>query len=257
MTQFIQLVFEYKFPKDNYVTKLLLLILLLCTTPLYAETNYLYASDINDNTRQGIYNAKRANYYTIQRNEAYPNNIMTDVQLKNQKYFYPERKNYNTIDRQVDEISAHVPYNSLNRIPPDYQYPVKDYVDRLGNHVFKQSIGIDRIIMPTKMDEQYKQMHPNLLYVSDLIPSRHSIKQKSKTMRYEFQNQPGYPNTRDPIRYIPAPIYSVPGMLPGNIPGIMTQRNLIPGYNHFRPNYNYGDLNNIPGTPYHSISRGK
>ena len=227
---------------NNHVTKWLVFFLLLYTSPLYAETNHLYVSDIIE--KKSLPHQKQSNYGSSWRNgsERYK---YTDFYL-NQPMEY----------RQSANIRKHISYPSHNNIPPVYHHPVKNQINHFGNHLYEPTMGIDEMTMSKNTDEQYKKTYSNVRYVSDLEPTtRRTFKNKNKTMLYEFQNKIGNTKERDAIRYIPEPTYNSPKMHPSNSSNIYTQDHMTPVYSYFRPDYNSGGLNNTYGSPYNSLSR--
>ena len=106
--------------------------------------------------------------------------------------------------------------------------------------------------------------HSDVLFPSDVEPSR-----KPYRNRYEpFSEQgdlTGRPNqTKEQIRYVPVPVYNVPGTLPGTVPGMITPSHMVPGYSHLNPYgsnqvfntapFNHYGVNNLWGTPYNPFS---
>jgi len=57
------------------------------------------------------------------------------------------------------------------------------------------------------------------------------------------QYQQKHNNENVQIRYIPVPVYTVPGTLPGTVPGVVTPGNMVPGYSHLSPSKNRTGLN--------------
>ena len=108
-----------------------------------------------------------------------------------------------------------------------------------------------------KKQSEYRSPYPNLLYPTDMESRRHTInKNSNRPDSYSFNSSypsRGYDRTREfdryveennqqvEIRYIPVPVYRVPGTLPGTVPGVITPANMVPGYSHLSPNYQRGD----------------
>lgn len=241
MTHSIKQIYEKIFSMNNHVSRWLLLILLLCTTPLYAEINYLYVSDIIK--KRALPHQAQSNYGSSWQNGA--------ERYKYNDYYLNQPMEH----RQAVNIPDHISYSSDNKIPQVYQYPVKNHINHFGNRIYKPSNEIERMTTPKNSDEQYKKTYFNVQYVSDLEPIRRIFRKKNKTMLYEFQNKIGHTKSRDSIRYIPDPIYDVPKMLSGNISDILTSEHMVPVYSDFKPDYNSGGLNNIYGIPNNSLSR--
>lgn len=277
-----------------FLKQIIQLVLLLVTTPLYAETDHLFPSDIIDQAEQATYDTKRADRYENQRVWTYPekpysgrsgqsesmqSNYPGDYAIDKQPLSYQTQPNYES-NRSVESERYRNSANNPNRfwdskpldtIPERYpssfhrgsqsaqfpkttgrqNYPGEEYINRFGKGMSEQVMKMEPMNNSMNSGGEYGQKYPNLLYPSDLKPESSSSGLKNETMRFQAQEPFEQARSKDQIRYVPVPVYGAPRTLPGTIPGVITPGSMVPGYSHLSPNYNYGGLNNVLGSPYY------
>ncbi len=271
--------------------------LLAVTLPVSAETNYLFPSDIIDQTEQTQYETGRTDRYATQRNWAYPevskssgkkpsysehytgHDAQSAFEDKNRPRHHPEDARMKWF-----EDSAHYKYDNFKpaQTNKQYQQPYRNkqtynsaqsypgeqlpenayYSDRKNNRQFEarnyRSVRQNAPLNYTQNSsnnrgneqDRYSRPYPNLLYPSDMEAPKNSDRRKAYSMNSFSSN--GYNRGSSPMRraqnmqiqYVPVPVYSVPGTLPGTVPGVVTPGNMVPGYSHLSPVYNYA----LPGT---------
>lgn len=224
---------------NNIINKWGLLFLLLLTTPLYAETNYLYVSDIIK--KQAIPDRGQLNYglSRLNKSQYYKDN---DIYLNQPtKYQQPVNK------------SEYYLYSSNNKIPQVYQYPVKDHMNHFGSRIYEPLFEIKPIVTPKNNNNQRIRTHSNVLYVTDVESFRDSFNKKRHNTNYEFEKNNRYIDTRDSIRYVPEKIYSAPKTVRSDFLGVSTSKYRSPVDSYIRHDYNYGGLNNVYDFPYNSL----
>ncbi len=216
-----------------------LLLILLFTMPVYAQSSYLFPSDIIDQAEQSQYDVGRVNRYASQR-----------------KWIYPE-------DTQTEWPYAPEQANPLIQFSREFHYPGENYVKQPGGHNFQREIKKDFVPQAEYMyQRKYIQSNPGLLYPSDMEVNRRSINKNSYSpnsfssnisrpgsfpansfpTKKDYDRQAGQARQNTRIQYVPVPVYSVPGTLPGTVPGVVTPGKMVPGYSHLSPDYNYGGL---------------
>lgn len=106
-----------------------------------------------------------------------------------------------------------------------------------------------------KYDDRFKHQnthssYPNLLFPSDIEVEKQFMHPKYRGFKNPQQgHRSPQANVPNQIRYVPVPVYGVPGTLPGTVPGVVTPGNMVPGYSHLSPNY-YSGYNNFMGSPF-------
>ena len=82
--------------KNKALLIYLFVVISLLVMPVYAESNYLFPSDIIDQSEQAQYDVGRANRYAERRQWVYPQ----ESQASGNKSFYPDSNQYATSDSQ-------------------------------------------------------------------------------------------------------------------------------------------------------------
>lgn len=113
-------------------------------------------------------------------------------------------------------------------------------------------------------DTNYGKSHSNLLFPSDVESSKQQNKKRFEPFANQFNKQQEINQPKETIRYVPVPVYNVPGTLPGTVPGMVTPSNMVPGYSHLNPynsNPGFGSFpfnnygtNNLWGGQYNPFS---
>ncbi len=156
------------FLKNNFLTGLLLVLLLLSLSS-QAEIKHLFASDIIDQqAEQAIYNSNHVNRYITQRNTVYPEVI---------------RKN----SWPANNISVYAPIYPVQN--NSNLHTAEHYTNHFGKRIYKQSMLIKSVTTQKNTWKQYGKKYPDVLYVSDIEPDKHSGSQKNKPGPYTFEEQ--------------------------------------------------------------------
>ena len=209
------------FLKNNFLTGLLLVLLLLPLSS-QAEIKHLFASDIIDQqAEQAIYNSNRVNRYITQRNTVYPEVI---------------RKN----SWPANNISVYAPVypvqNNANL------HTAEHYTNHFGKRIYKQSMLIKSVTTQKNTWKQYGKKYPDVLYVSDIEPDKHSGRQKNKFRPYAFeeqsrQNYPLYVSDIEPDNHLnsqknkPGP-YTIQDRGARSYPGVLYASDFEPDRNN-------------------------
>ncbi|MCW8931632.1 MAG: hypothetical protein OQL19_15545 [Gammaproteobacteria bacterium] len=246
----------------------------LFSTPLYAQSNYLFPSDIIDQTEQSQYELGREARYAEQRQWVYPQ----VRQSSGNKPVYPgsnqnKPRQYQNFQNQSEQIrtyensdwveeSDHYKYDNfeLNNSQSSFQTQKDHYgnaqqPDSFSGGSFYASDHNTKPIAQQKYgtrDSSYysnvrssESNHPSnkLLYPSDLEVNR-NLTNYNGYHSYNNQGQQfAQKQNNVQIQYVPVPVYRVPGTLPGTIPGVVTPGNMVPGYSHLSPNSSHGSFN--------------
>jgi hypothetical protein len=228
----------------------------LLISPLFAEEHYIFPSDIVDQSEQAQFDQQLAQRYIKERQWRYPQYVQEvnkDYNNNTNKYSVDYQRNKLSINssslNQTQRYSYVMPKNKayLEDKAAYYNpspYRTKQTYTTPSNVLIKQKWQ--------RKSDRY-QDHSRILYPSDLINSYNNRRgkfyaeqgsysnslQKPPLMEYQKQRK-----NVNPIRYVAVPMYGVPRTLPGTVPGIITPRNMVPGYSHLSPNYNSSDTLN-------------
>lgn len=292
---------DYSLPLNKQTQFILLTVILsFVAMSALAETNYLFPSDIIDQTEQARYETGRADRYATQRNWTFPEVSKSSGQKPNysEQYisidgrpaleqntrarhhpgdaslkWFEDSEHYKydnfrsgqaeqafqqqTTDKQV--YNSAQTYSGVN-LPDNAYYPTRKllkHFDRRNRRYVRpdprQNPSLnDSVNSYNNAQGRLSRSYPNLLYPSDMERQQNSGRRKAYTMNSFSSNSfnerlPMYRNPaaqNQQIQYVPVPVYGVPGTLPGTVPGVVTPANMVPGYSHLSPAYNFA----VPGT---------
>ncbi len=272
-----------------YSLSALFALLAMCLLPAVAN-NYVYPSDIAEQSEQYQYRTEREDRYAGQREWAYPKAFKesdsesyysnTEQYLSNDNYPAPERQQfqnktnrYYSGDRQVQYLqnqpdyydtdkqdlfghSEHYKYSNFGSNSPGlnkseaYRYPEQE---KSGyNYISQSDAQGNNYPALSRPARHIRQKRYNRPYPQLLYPSDMEAKTRfAKRNKYSRDYEPSYRDDRK-IQYVPVPVYSVPGTLPGTVPGVVTPGSMVPGYSHLSPNKN--NLNPFLGLQYNPMS---
>lgn len=208
MKNFMRLVIGNVFTIKNNLLVSLCIPVLLWAIPLQAGNNYLFPSDITDQSEQAVYDTERANRYASQRTWAYPeNNSLNPNHQGRQTYnedqyitidgqaspyqMQPEydHSNFNNAERSknIDYDSGRVKnYRSVNKVPELTQPNIPQYNTSSG------STG-----MPAYTRKQYQgEKFPGEKYADDF-----GNRMYEQTMEMGQTAYPGNTGTRNKATY--------------------------------------------------------
>lgn len=159
--------------------------------------------------------------------------------------------------------------DSQYNAPDIHQYPYESDYKYPRRRNFQQVMPVDPMAFPQPeyVQENYNgnydgnietrdsnQPYPNLLFPGDIDADKQFMnpKYRALTERYRYGRQAQQLTAPGQVRYVPVPVYGVPGTLPGTVPGVVTPGNMVPGYSHLTPNYS--GYNNYFGTPFMPVN---
>ncbi|MDX2506271.1 MAG: hypothetical protein QNL62_17575 [Gammaproteobacteria bacterium] len=227
----MQCFFNNKLKKNRHENVFFQFILLLLSMPLYAEINYLFPSDIIDQSELDAYNIDRESHYMTQRNWFYPDDIRKDEQSTAQNYLpvqahpndYPSRRvesegykysNYPSRQslkfRSLNTDTSYVPSALRGKVSWQYSGPIGKNANYSGNRMYEQSNRVETITTAERFSQQEKTMYPNLLYATDVEPDRHAINQKNNAGFYKSSHQGMYLRRRINNHVVSVPSYNIP-----------------------------------------------
>ncbi|WP_198264427.1 hypothetical protein [sulfur-oxidizing endosymbiont of Gigantopelta aegis] len=162
----------------------------------------------------------------------------SSARYKSERY-NSERYKYDDYPQKTSAMNS-----SRYKYPEQYAYPPSQnssaspfYPMNMPNNSFAPPM------MNSMMPRQAFDSYSNLLYPSDMESKRYSRGNQSwQGQRLNGQNGYVEHNSQsEQLRYVPVPVYGVPGTLPGTIPGIVTPSDMVPGYSHLSPSYQYNN----------------
>lgn len=286
--------------------------ILLSVIPVYAAGDYLFPSDIIDQSEQSQYDIGRVSRYAKQREWVFPQ----ISQATEKKQFYSAAEQYIPVDEQsgygiyqaqqyrpqagdsygyekykydaqdhqtqyppkqpffshskegLTDRFAHFNNNNFKKYQPqaivqpryyqsdsrqqsrqfsgDYPNPKQGYPGQNDTEQYnstrfsEQNLNLDLRDDYTQQ-RQYKGSYPHLLYPSDMEKNQRLSQAKSYNPNsFSPYNSLPYNDDAKNVKYVPVPVYSVPGTLPGTVPGVVTPGHMVPGYSHLSPDYAYG-----------------
>jgi len=276
--QFLQQTIIINLRKIEHLFKLLLLAPIVIPISLFADSHYLFPSDIVDQAERTHNEAERSERFETQREWSYPDQSETNARGKivpgKAPSHYPQSEHYKYDDFNADSSSSlsYPPAENTGRSFPaaghkdlhydarnTQQYPYQDsakYQDRKNlqslkptdSRTYSQHKYAQENYADSYENRNSTESYPNLLFPGDVQADRQFIHPKYRTLPYQSRNQSqGSIRPQGQIRYIPVPVYGVPGTLPGTVPGVVTPGNMVPGYSHLNPNYS--GFNNYYGAP--------
>jgi hypothetical protein len=182
---------------------------------LAADGRFIFPSDIVDPSEQIQKETQGMKRYQAERQWIFPGDLKTEKPSP-----YPKSEHYKYDD-----------FTKYSDMKPKYADEVKR---SLKGSDFYSTLR--------------ETSHNTILYPSDLEPKKKPKPIKYKSYQKEYDQWPydsEYPGERqqdiahqevkEKIRYIPVPVYNIPGVLPGTVPGLVTPPNMVPGYSHLSP----------------------
>ena len=204
----------------------------------YSEYNQYEAMDgqslyEDQQFRQELFNRKQSDHYKYDDfNSTIPQRSYTDQPVQS----YPA----NNFDQEM-----HFPGDNYLRQPENIQYrnikspvSVNKIPQRHVIETFRKPVYVTDIKLDKYLTNKYPvNMNPNEFPANNYFPTG------SNNPLYGSKVNPGrrndYGRQQVKIQYVPVPVYTVPGTLPGTVPGMVTPGNMVPGYSHLNPNYNF------------------
>jgi hypothetical protein len=152
------------------------------------------------------------------------------------RYNYPKQYSYPPSQSQRQ---SYYPMNMSNNLP---RYLPNNKFGQKAVQTYQNNFAPP--MMDMMVPRQAFDSYSNILYPSDLESKRYTRgNQGLQSQRFNSQNRyVEYNSQGDNIKYVPVPVYGVPGTLPGTVPGVVTPGNMVPGYSHLSPGYQYNNL---------------
>ena len=241
-----------------------------------ADSPNLFPSDIIDQEEQKELVQKRSERFYSQRQWSFPEKTKNPPQ-------YPPNQQYITIDGKPVQNGKTADYGNKKYPASDYykgyqnnmsDQPVYDarqnvYYPNPGgtaNGAIQNPAGQNPSVVetygqplhyPSQVDtaggsadvggaHYIPPAHGNLLFPSD-VESRNKPKNKRfEPFAGDIEQRHQSGRNREEVRYVPVPVYNVPGTLPGTVPGMVTPSHMVPGYSHLNPYNSHYGMNSLP-----------
>lgn len=254
--------------------------LFIAFPPVYAEKQHLFPSDIIDPSERSIYEQERSQRYASQREwlypeeKTYPEPVYSD---RNQFKSPPKNHDYSHLNYPVSEHHKYGNFNTENpalhfdrmknnsQTGTQHSQSIYSSPGRQSYHANKTDVGEYGVPKynkhhPTSYQVPAKSYYSdaydtglgnnNFLFPGDIEPKTPQLKKNIGKHHEQPEKSEGHQQANDNIRYVPVPVYGVPGTLPGTVPGVVTPSNMVPGYSHLSPyGYNSG-IYNYPSNNY-------
>ncbi len=216
ITSLMQFIFSKSFQKSNCLNGILL-IFVLFSMSLHAETHYIYPSDIINQTEPATTNSMNTAGGLYR--QRYPHLLYaSDFEPRNRSI---RRDNFRGASISNNSRQRHTNILYVSDIEPD-------------NRLNRQANKPRRLTF----QNQSRQRYPNVLYASDIELNNHLIRQKNKESLYSFQKR------QKELHSVPAPLFPLYKRNASKI-----QSNTIPDiivptdYSHLGSHYNNVGLN--------------
>lgn len=209
----------------------------------------------NKQFRQELFNKKQSDHYKYDDfDSTVPQRYYTEQPVQS----YPK----NNFDQEM-----HFPGGNYLRQPENIQYrniqaPVS--VNKMPRRHITKTFRKPVYVTDIKLDKYLTNKYPVKTNPNE-FPANNYFPADQNNPLYGSQINSGRINNYDRqqvrIQYVPVPVYTVPGTLPGTVPGMVTPGNMVPGYSHLNPNYNFNkndrnmdDLDSLMSSQYNPFS---
>ncbi len=225
----------------------------LLTSPLFAEEHYMFPSDIVDQSEQAQFDQQLAQRYIKERQWRYPQYVQeVNKDYNSNANRYPVDYPRNKLGISSSSLKQTQKYSYITPKNKTSSEDKATYYNPLSYRTKKMYTVPSNVSIKQKWQRKSDryQEHSPILYPSDLVNTYDNRRGKFYAEQGSYSNSLQKPPLMEyqkqrksvkPIHYVAIPMYGVPRTLPGTVPGVITPRNMVPGYSHLSPNYNSPD----------------